>query len=57
MCLGFSEADGKDTFSWAMSAACSINIRTVGKPRCSPVYENVTVPTGECVRRTHHCSC
>ena len=57
MCLGFSEAVCKTTFSWAMSAACNRNIWTVGKPSCSPVMERVTISTGECVWRTHHCSC
>ena len=57
MCFGFSEAVCKNTFSWASSLACNIKIGIVGKPSCSPVPENVIISTGECVQRTHHCSC
>ena len=57
MCFGFSEAVCKDTFSWASSPACNIKIGIAGRPSCSPVRENVIISTGECVRRTHHCSC
>lgn len=57
MCRGFSEAVCKDTFSWVMSAACSRNVGAVGKPSCSAELESVTLRTGECVQRTHHCSC
>lgn len=57
MCLGFSEAVCKKTFSWAMSAACNRNIWTVGKPDCTEVWESVTLSTGECVQRASHCSC
>ena len=57
MCFGYREAVCKDTFSWTLSPACDINIRNGGSPRCSPVLENVTIHTGECVKRTSHCSC